>query len=86
MFALHQNYPNPFNPVTTIRYDVPEQSVVTIDIYNVLGQRVAELANGIHDPGFHTVMWNGHPQASGMYFYHITAGDFRDVKKLLLLK
>ena len=91
VFALHQNYPNPFNPVTTIRYDVPEQSVVTIDIYNVLGQRVAELANGIHDPGFHTVMWNGtnmsgHPQASGMYFYHITAGDFRDVKKLLLLK
>ena len=70
---------------------MPEQSVVTIDIYNVLGQRVAELANGIHDPGFHTVMWNGtnmsgHPQASGMYFYHITAGDFRDVKKLLLLK
>ena len=91
VFALHQNYPNPFNPVTTIRYDVPEQSHVTMDIYNLLGQRVATLVNGIQEPGYHAIMWNGtnmHGAAmsSGMYFYHIQAGDFRAVKKLILVK
>jgi hypothetical protein len=91
VFALHQNYPNPFNPVTTIRYDVPEQSHVTMDVYNLLGQRVATLVNGIQEPGYHAVLWNGtnmHGAAmsSGMYFYHIQAGDFRAVKKLILVK
>jgi hypothetical protein len=91
VFALHQNYPNPFNPVTTIRYDIPEQALVRIDIYNILGQKVAVLAEGLHEPGFHAVRWNGtnmygNALSSGMYFYHIKAGDFRDVKKLLLVK
>jgi hypothetical protein len=91
VFALHQNYPNPFNPVTTIRYDIPEQALVRIDIYNILGQKVAILAEGLHEPGFHAVRWNGtnmygNALSSGMYFYHIKAGDFRDVKKLLLVK
>jgi hypothetical protein len=91
VFALHQNYPNPFNPVTTIRYDIPEQALVQIDIYNILGQKVAVLAEGIHEPGFHAVRWNGtnmygNALSSGMYFYHIKAGDFRNVKKLLLVK
>jgi len=90
-FALHQNYPNPFNPVTTIRYDIPEQALVRIDIYNILGQKVAVLAEGLHEPGFHAVRWNGtnmygNALSSGMYFYHIQAGDFRNVKKLLLVK
>ena len=91
VFALHQNYPNPFNPVTTIRYDIPEQALVRIDVYNILGQKVAVLAEGLHEPGFHAVRWNGtnmygNALSSGMYFYHIKAGDFRDVKKLLLVK
>ena len=80
-----------FNPVTTIRYDVPEQSLVRMEIYNVLGQKVAVVVNGIQDPGFHAVRWNGtnmygNPLSSGMYFYHIQAGDFRSIKKLILVK
>ena len=91
VFALHQNYPNPFNPVTTIRYDVPEQAHVTMEIYNLLGQRVATLVNGIQEPGYHAILWNGTnmsgaAMSSGMYFYHIQAGDFRSVKKLILVK
>jgi len=91
VFALHQNYPNPFNPITTIQYDVPEQSHVRMEIYNVLGQKVAVVVNGIHDPGFHAVRWNGtnmygNALSSGMYFYHIQAGDFRSIKKLILVK
>jgi len=91
VFALHQNYPNPFNPVTTIRYDVPEQSHVTMEIYNLLGQRVTTLVSGIQEPGYHAILWNGTnmngaAMSSGMYFYHIQAGDFRAVKKLILVK
>ena len=90
-FALHQNYPNPFNPVTTIRYDIPEQSNVRVDIYNVLGQKVAELVNKNHQPGFYTVNWDGtnmvgNALGSGMYFYRIDAENFTAVKKLLLVK
>ena len=91
VFALHQNYPNPFNPVTTIRYDVPEQAHVVMEIYNLLGQKVAVVVNGVHEPGFHAVRWNGtniygNALSSGMYFYHIQAGDFRSIKKLILVK
>ena len=91
VFALHQNYPNPFNPVTTIRFDVPEESRVRMDIYNVLGQRVATLVNSTLQPGFHTIRWNGtndfgKPLASGMYIYQIKAKGFVDVKKLVLMK
>jgi len=91
VFSLHQNYPNPFNPVTTIRYDVPEQAHVVMEIYNLLGQKVAVVVNGVHEPGFHAVRWNGtnmygNALSSGMYFYHIQAGDFRSIKKLILVK
>ena len=91
IFALHQNYPNPFNPVTTIRYDVAEQAHVQMDIYNLLGQKGAVVVNGVHEPGFHAVRWNGtnmygNALSSGMYFYHIQAGDFRSIKKLILVK
>ena len=91
VFALHQNYPNPFNPVTTIRYDVPEQSNIRVDIYNVLGQKVAELVNKTHQPGFYAVSWDGtntmgSALGSGMYFYRIDAEKFTAVKKLLLVK
>ena len=91
IFALHQNYPNPFNPVTTIRFDVPEESNVKIDVYNVMGQKVAELVDSYFQPGFYTVNWGGtntlgSALSSGMYFYRIQARDFTAVKKLLLVK
>ena len=90
-FALHQNYPNPFNPVTSIQFDIPEQSEVRMDIYNLMGQRVATLVNNTLEPGFHAVKWNGTNDfgkqlSSGMYIYRISANNFTSVKKLILMK
>ena len=91
VFALHNNYPNPFNPVTNITYDIPEVAQVTLDIYNVSGQKVRTLAQGQHEPGRYRIQWNatndyGNPLSSGMYIYRIHAGDFVSVKKLILMK
>ncbi|MEK7670723.1 MAG: FlgD immunoglobulin-like domain containing protein, partial [Bacteroidota bacterium] len=96
-FELAQNYPNPFNPSTTIRYALPEAARVNLSIYNVLGQRVAELTNEVQSAGFYNAVWNGHNQAgsqvaTGVYFYRIEAtpvgGDapFISFKKMLLVK
>ena len=90
-FALHNNYPNPFNPVTNILYDVPELTDVTLEIFNVMGQRVRTLAQGSHEPGRYQIVWNatndiGESLSSGMYIYRIQAGDFVSVKKLVLMK
>ena len=89
--ALHNNYPNPFNPVTNITYDIASATDVTLEIYNVMGQRVRTLAQGSHEPGRYRVMWNatndyGQSLSSGMYIYRIQAGDFVSVKKLILMK
>jgi len=91
VFALHNNYPNPFNPVTNITYDIPEVAQVTLEIYNVSGQKVRTLAQGQHEPGRYRIQWNatndyGNPLSSGMYIYRIRAGDFVSVKKLILMK
>ena len=91
VFALHQNFPNPFNPVTNIRFDVPEQSFVKMEIFNILGQRVKTLANQEMNAGFHSIQWNGtndhgKPLSSGMYIYTINAGKFHAVKKLVFMK
>ena len=90
-FALHNNYPNPFNPVTNIVYDIPEATDVTLEIYNVMGQRVRTLAQGNHEPGRYQIVWNatndiGQALSSGMYIYRIQAGDFVSIKKLVLMK
>ena len=90
-FALHNNYPNPFNPVTNIVYDIPEVTDVTLEIYNVMGQRVRTLAQGSHEAGRYQIVWNatndlGQALSSGMYIYRIQAGDFVSVKKLVLMK
>ena len=90
-FALHNNYPNPFNPVTIIVSDIPEFTDVTLEIYNVMGQRVRTLAQGSHEPGRYQIVWNatndfGQGLSSGMYIYRIQAGDFVSVKKLVLMK
>ncbi len=85
-FVLDQNYPNPFNPFTTIRYDLPHNSFVTLTVYNTLGQQVAQLVKEQQQAGYHDVVFRGDGLASGVYFYRLQAGSFVDVKKLLLLK
>ena len=90
-FALHQNYPNPFNPVTTLRYDLPEQAHVGIIIYDIMGREVIMLVNQSQTPGFKSVVWNGKNSlgidvSAGMYLYRISAENFHSVKKMVLLK
>ncbi|HQM37053.1 MAG TPA: putative Ig domain-containing protein, partial [Candidatus Marinimicrobia bacterium] len=90
-FILSQNYPNPFNPTTNITFGLPKESNVTIDVYNLMGQKVATLVNERINAGYHTVNWNGRDASgnrvtSGVYIYKITAGDFAKSKKMLLVK
>ena len=90
-FALHQNYPNPFNPLTTLRYDLSEQSLVNIIIYDMLGREVKTLVNTTQDAGFKSVLWNatndyGKPVSAGVYLYQIQAGEFVQTNKMVLLK
>ncbi len=85
-FQLSPNYPNPFNPATTIRFGLPVASAVTVTIYNVLGQRMATLAEGRFQAGWHAVQWNAQDAGSGVYFYRIEAGAFREARTMLLLK
>ncbi len=84
-------YPNPFNPTTTITFDIPKESYVTLTIYDMMSRRVNELVSGRVSSGKHSVIWNGtdannNPVASGMYLYQLKSGDFVETKKLLLLK
>jgi len=85
-YELSQNYPNPFNPTTTITYSVPQNTFVTLKIYNILGSEVAELVNGQVDAGIHRVNFNAYNFNSGVYFYTIKAGNFSETKKLTLMK
>ncbi len=89
-FSLSQNYPNPFNATTVIRYTIPavsdQRSAVSLEVYNVLGQKVAILVDGKQTPGYKTITWNAHSIASGIYFYRLKAGEFTAVKKMILLK
>jgi hypothetical protein len=85
-FHLFQNHPNPFNPVTRIRYQVPVQSEISLKIYNVLGVGVATLADGTVNAGTHEAEWNASGFPSGVYFYRLQAGNFSDIKKLLLIR
>ena len=85
-FALEQNYPNPFNPETTIKYALPQNLDVTIAVYNSLGQRISILVDELIPAGYHEVHFDGSKFASGIYFYRIKAGNFSDIKKMLLLK
>ena len=90
-FTLYDNYPNPFNPRTNINYDIPEATDVTLDVYNLMGQRVRTLVSRHHEPGRYSVSWDatndfGSPIASGMYIFKIHAKDFVSIKKMLLMK
>ena len=90
-FTLHQNYPNPFNPITTLRYDLPENAIVNITIYDMLGREVKTLINQTQDAGYRSVIWNatndyGKPVSAGIYLYQIQAGEYISTKKMVLLK
>lgn len=90
-FGLHQNFPNPFNPNTYIRFDLPQQSRVHLIVYNLLGQKVRTLVNGVQDAGFREILWDGKNDAgvsvsSGVYLYRITSERFVKTRKMMLLK
>lgn len=85
-FAVYQNYPNPFNPLTRIDFELPKQSLVLIKVYDATGALVSVPLNDVRPMGRHTIEFDGRNLASGMYYYEITAGDFRDVKKMVLVK
>ena len=90
-YSISQNYPNPFNPLTSISYEIPKESIVRISVYNLRGQKVADLVSEMHPAGYHNVMWNsmdmsGKSVSSGMYIYTIQADNFRAVKKMVLMK
>jgi hypothetical protein len=90
-FVLRQNYPNPFNPATMISYQLATESDVELTIYNVLGQEIRELVNQHQSGGIHQIQWNGRDEAgrevaSGVYLYKLSAGDFVQSRKMLLLK
>ena len=90
-YELKNCYPNPFNPVTTLRYDLPEDALVNITIYDMMGRQVKTLINDQQTAGYRSAQWNatnnaGSPVSAGIYLYMIQAGEFRQTKKMVLLK
>jgi hypothetical protein len=85
-FRLAQNYPNPFNPTTNISFSIPFASDVTLEVFNMQGQRVATLVNGMTNAGAHTVPFNAESLSSGIYMYRLTAGNFSQTNKMMLVK
>ena len=85
------NYPNPFNPITTLRYDLPEATNVTITVYDMMGRQVRNLVNTNQNSGYNSVIWNGTNDngemvSGGMYFYSIKTNTFSQTRKMILLK
>ncbi len=90
-YKLSQNYPNPFNPITLIQFDLPEDELVNIEIHDMMGRIVKTLVNSAQTAGYKSIKWNAtndrnDPVSTGLYFYTIQAGDFRQTKKMILLK
>ena len=90
-FTLHQNLPNPFNPVTTLRYDLPSDALVTLKVFDMLGREIIQLVNTNQKAGFRSVRWDatdsiGRPVSAGVYLYQIQAGEFVQTRKMVLLK
>jgi hypothetical protein len=85
-YALHQNYPNPFNPSTTLRYDLPESSEVSLVVFDVTGRRVALLVSAVQPAGSHQVLFNAAGLPSGLYFYELKTKEYSKVHKMMLIK
>ncbi len=85
-FSLEQNYPNPFNPSTKIRFSLPEKAEVSLEFFNIIGEKVGELLNSTLNAGYHEVEFRNSNLSSGIYFYRIKAGNFVEVKKMMLIK
>ena len=90
-FSLEQNFPNPFNSVTSIRYEISEESTVQLEVFNLMGQRVLVLVDAVQEAGSYEIQWdgknnNGLPMASGIYLYRIRAGEFTDMQKMMLVR
>ena len=90
-YALYNAYPNPFNPVTSLRYDLPNDGSVNITIYDMMGRVVKTLVNSSQTVGFKSIQWNAtndrnEPVTAGLYLYAIQAGEFRQIKKMVFLK
>ncbi|MDD5715220.1 MAG: T9SS type A sorting domain-containing protein, partial [Patescibacteria group bacterium] len=85
-FTLNQNYPNPFNATTVISYSLPVAAHVRLDVYNILGQKVATLVDAQHNAGQHNISWVADQYSSGVYFYRIQTPEATQTKKMLLLK
>jgi len=85
-FNLYQNYPNPFNPSTTISFDLPNSEFVTLTVYDVLGKQVTSLVNEFKNAGRYSIRFDANRLSSGMYFYKISAGNFSQIKKFILMK
>ncbi|MCB9247346.1 MAG: T9SS type A sorting domain-containing protein [Ignavibacteriales bacterium] len=88
-FSLFQNYPNPFNPSTTIKYQIPDHipnEIVTLKVFDILGNELATLVNETEQPGIHQVIFNGINNTSGVYYYRFSAGNFIETRKMILTK
>jgi hypothetical protein len=85
-YSLSQNYPNPFNPTTTTRFSLKQEEKTVLEVYNILGQKVATLINEELKADAHTYNWNASGQASGLYLYRLRRGSFTATKKMMLLK
>jgi len=85
-YRLYNNYPNPFNPTTTLRYELPKDSRVTLSVFDINGREVTRLVNETQPAGCYSITWNASEVGSGIYFYRIQAGEFHQVKKMVLMK
>ena len=85
-YELSQNYPNPFNPTTTIQFSLPKQTQLKINLYNMLGEQIATIADGVYESGYHKITFNASSLPSGTYVYRLESSDFVQVKKMILLK
>jgi hypothetical protein len=86
VYSLSQNYPNPFNPTTVIEFALPKEAHVTLEVYNVIGQKVMTLVDEVRPAGYHSVRFDGTSLSSGMYLYRLSTGQQTFLKKLLLMK